>query len=158
MSDPRPWRVIYDRFAPFVALLCLLIAVVAAAGTYVNDRNQTAERQDRVRENSRLLACFDKFATELAGGLPPVRVASEARDKAVTGKDVGVAQVMRALDNLLNKAIEGTAKPADSDRLVKALEDYKAAFKRLREANQNLDDVREANPYPPPPSEFCHPD
>lgn len=148
LPDVPPWRVIYDRLAPGLALLCLVIAVVAAAGTYVNDRNDRERDRAiaranaaRIAENARLLECFDDFATTLAGGLPPVREATIKRDEALSN-------ALRDLENLLVKALADNADPRDGDKLVKSLQQY-------REATQELRQVREDNPYPEPPSTFC---
>lgn len=142
------WRTIYERVAPLLAIMCLLIALLAAVGTYMNSRAD--EKQDdliaeqtaaRGKDNAQLLACFDAFATALAGGLPPVREATAARDQAL-------AEALTALQDLLSKAIHGNTEPGDADPLVEALTAYRAA-------NAALEQVREENPYPEAPSEFC---
>lgn len=46
-----PWRLIYDRIAPFLALVILLIALGAGVGTYINDRAVDRSNADRIADN-----------------------------------------------------------------------------------------------------------
>ncbi len=143
-----PWRAIYDRIAPFLALLILLIAMGAGVATYVNDQNDrerdraiTSVNTQRIADQTRLLACFDKFATALAGGLPPVREASAARD-------VALRRALGSLRDGLSKAVTGTVTPQDVRGIVREFQAYEAA-------SDQLEQVRADNPYPEAPSEFC---
>lgn len=55
MNTPTlpPWRLVYDRIAPGLALLCLVIALAAAVGTYVNDRANARQDREQTAANSR---------------------------------------------------------------------------------------------------------
>lgn len=145
------WRAFYDRFAPALVLFILFVSMVGiwiGVASIQNDARQdaaaAAENKARDHQNSSLLACFDEFADNLAGGLPPVRAASADRDSAL-------AAAIGQLHRLIVKAVGGDeATDADIDDLLNAFEAYK-------KASDKLDDVRANNPYPEPPSEFCSP-
>jgi hypothetical protein len=51
-THTRTWRQIYDLIAPGLALLCLVIALVAAVGTYFNDRAVTSSNTERIQDNT----------------------------------------------------------------------------------------------------------
>lgn len=53
MNTPNlpPWRQIYDKFAPLLALLALLFAIAAGVGTYVNDRANARQDRERIEAN-----------------------------------------------------------------------------------------------------------
>lgn len=157
-----PWRTLYDKIAPFLALLIFLVAIGAGVATYVNDQNDRERDQalDRVQaqaiaDNAALLECFDDFATTLAGGLPPVREASQARDDAAQARDEADSAAANMLKELLVKAVHGDAGPEDVEPVIAAYERLAEAQVALTAASEQLDQVRAANPYPSPPSEFC---
>lgn len=50
MTTPA-WRQIYDKVAPALALLCLLLALGAGVGTYVNDRAIDKANTTRIADN-----------------------------------------------------------------------------------------------------------
>ncbi len=50
MTTPA-WRQIYDKVAPALALLCLLLAIGAGVGTYVNDRAISSANTKRIADN-----------------------------------------------------------------------------------------------------------
>lgn len=128
---------IYARVAPVLAVLALVIAITAIGWTWSTDRATTAE-------NTRLLGCFDDFADDLTGSLPPVRDASARRD-------VALGDVLEGIQNLLSKAVSGGENgPEAAAELLDDLEAY-------RTANEALEQARRDNPYPDPPSEFCGP-
>lgn len=162
LPDAPPWRTIYDKYAPFLALLILVIAITAGVGTYVNDRNDRARDRaleqanaDRLADNTRLLDCFDAFATTLAGGLPKVREASALRDDAAEARDEADSTAANGLKDLLIQAVHGNAGPEDVKPVIVNYRKLQAAQRVLTKASRHLDEVREANPYPKPPSEFC---
>jgi hypothetical protein len=47
-----PWRTVYDRIAPGLALLILVIALGAGIGTYFNDRAIAHSNTSRIAENA----------------------------------------------------------------------------------------------------------
>lgn len=149
MTNHAPaWRSIYERVAPFLALMIFLLALAAGVGTYVNDRNDrerdraiTALNSERIADQERLLSCFDKFATALAGGLPPVRQASAVWNDAVAG-------VVSGLTDALVKTLNKQVVPADVQAVIDAGRSFVAA-------NTALSQARTDNPYPDAPSRFC---
>lgn len=140
MSQSR-WRPIYERVAPILVVMCLLASLFASVGTYWGSRVNSAQDRARTADNTRLLACFDDFASALAGGLPPVR-------KATAATNTALAAAMAELRAGLVKVGAGTFTGADLNRLIDA-------FAAYQEANDHLEQVRAANPYPPAPSTFC---
>lgn len=154
---------IYRRIAPLLIVCALVLAIGAVTGTYVNDRADrrrdhaiTEANSARIQDNADLLACFDKFATALAGGLPPVRDASAARDDARAAWEDASNAVSKAIEAALARAASG--QPVDGSQvpvILGAFHDLDTASAALHKANTNLDQVRAANPYPPPPSTFC---
>lgn len=148
MTPHPPWRVIYDRIAPALALLCLVIAIGAGIGTYVNDRANQRQDRERLEQNEQLLACFDNFADDLAGALPPVREASQRRNETIS-------ETFAALENLLIRALAADGEEVPQDQAIQILSRLAKALEAYRNADQDLQDVQDENPYPEPPSEFC---
>lgn len=141
-------REFYDQVAPW---LMLLIGIVAAIGIWVGasatitnarqDAQSRAETQVRDQQQRALLDCFDDFASQLAGGLPPVREASAVRDDAL-------AKALGSLSSGLVKVQQGGVTP---DELAEIIDD----FAKYQRAADDLTEVRAENPYPPAPSTFC---
>lgn len=141
-------RQFYDQVAPW---LMLLIGVVAAVGIWVGasatitnarqDAQTRAESEVRDQQQKALLDCFDDFASQLAGGLPPVREASASRDDAL-------ASALDALREGLVKAQQGGVGPSDLTAIIDSFANYQRAADDLTRA-------REENPYPEAPSAFC---
>ncbi len=139
---------LYQRVAPLLALLALVVAVGAGMATYLNDRADAQRDRAITKVNSQsidrqeqLLVCFNRFATALAGGLPPVREASANWNAAVAG-------VVSTLTSALVLSQSGQA----GDPEVQAVIDAGNAFV---EANAALTEAREENPYPEAPEQFC---
>lgn len=143
INDRLVESVVYRRLAPPLLVLALIIAIAAAVGTYVNDRAINQANARSLAAQGRLLGCFDRFATALAGGLPPVRVASAQRDAALAAAAV-------ALQAALVKLAAEAVGPTDVRSVIDALG-------RFLEASDTLDQVRSQNPYPEAPSQFCAP-
>lgn len=147
--NPSPTTTaIYTRVAPILMVVSLLIGIGAAVGTYVNDRANVRQDHQRIideaassRAQQGLLECFDKFATQLAGGLPPVRAASAARDDALAAAEV-------ELRDALVDIVSGADVKHELRKLVRALNAFQTA-------SDHLSAVRAANPYPPAPATFC---
>lgn len=144
------WRRRFDQLQPIIIVFLFVLAISAVAATYVNDQNDrerdraiTRANTERLADNARLLGCFDRFATSLAGGLPPVRAATVARDDALQA-------ALSSLRDGLAKAIAKTITPKDVRGIVRKFEAYE-------DAGDNLAGVRADNPYPEAPSEFCGP-
>lgn len=149
----RRWSSAYDRLAPFLVVLCLVASTYASISTYhqqgVNHAQQVQRDKDqaaRTADNTGLIACFDKFATDLSGSLPPVRRATMKRDTALLAALIGD----KGLGGILVRAQQGMKSDPKQD-----LEDLVATFDALKAAASHLEKVRAANPYPPPPSKFC---
>lgn len=137
---PR-WWTYYATVVSAVAIVGLILGVV---GIYANNRQDAqadAEARARDADTKALLKCFDDFASDLSGGLPPVREATAATNDALSG-------ALSSLQVGLVKVGTGTFKPSDLDSII-------AAFDNYQHANDHLIKVREDNPYPPPPSTFC---
>lgn len=148
-------RPVIPRWWPYYAFAVSLVAVVSlilgVVGVYTNGRqdavaaaeNKARDEQNRAlsEANQALLACFDDFASDLSGGLPPVREASaEAQDQ--------LSQALATLQAGLVKVSVGTFKPSDLAAIIREFGEY-------QDANNELVKVRRDNPYPDPPSKFC---
>lgn len=166
--NPR-WRK-FDPVAWFVLSVLAVVAIYGGVGTYYNSRadhkrdvaidavqsQRIADNNVAAAENNALLDCFDGFATDLAGGLPPVREATAERDDARAAWENASSAVSRAIEEALSRAVSGA--PVDGSQvpvILGAFHDLDVASTELHKANQNLRQVRADNPYPPPPSEFC---
>jgi hypothetical protein len=137
---PR-WWIYFSTVAAAIAVIGLILGVL---GIYTNGRQDAtaaAENKARDQYNHTLLDCFDKFATDLAGGLPPVRTATAAANDAL-------AAALVQLKTGLTRVGLGTFTDDDLQRIIRAFDTY-------QHANDELTKVRDANPYPPPPSTFC---
>lgn len=135
------WWPYYAFVVSIVAVTSLVLGVV---GVYTNGRQDAvaaAANKARDQYNRKLLDCFDDFATDLAGGLPPVRTATAAANDALA---VAIVQLKVGL----SKVGVGTFTAADLQRII-------AAFDRYQLASDHLAQVRRNHPYPPAPSEFC---
>lgn len=139
---PTKWRQLYDRTAPALAIICLAASLFASVGVFWNDRVNGQQDRARLADQTALLGCFDTFATDLSGGLPPVREASVQRDDAL-------AAALLALQDGLVKVGTETFTAADLATVIRLFDTY-------RRESENLTRVRAANPYPPPPSKFCN--
>lgn len=149
-TEPRserlpPWLPSWWPYYAFaVSIIALGSLVLGVLGVYTNGRQDAvsaAENKARDSYNRKLLDCFDEFASDLSGGLPPVREATAASGEALS-------QAMGSLQLGLVKVGSGTFQDDDLQRII-------AAFDAYQKANQNLVKVRKENPYPPSPSEFC---
>lgn len=149
-------NIVYRRAAPLLLVLSFVIAIVAAAGTYANDRAISKANTERIADQAHLLRCFDEFATSLAGGLPPVREATVRRDDARVAWEAANSEVARAIEAALAHVASTGADGSQLAAILSAFHDLDAASVRLDRANAHLTQVREDNPYPPPPSEFCN--
>lgn len=141
-------RELYEQVAPVLAIVIMLTAFSALGWSWQNsradarqDRAALAENARRDAERTQLLDCFDRFATDLAGGLPPVREATAQANDAL-------ARALGLLGKGLAKVGAGTFDEADLRGLIAAFDDY-------QRANDHLAQVRADNPYPSPPSTFC---
>lgn len=137
---PRWW------WSYFVAITAIAVIglILGVVGIYENNRQNAldaAENKARDEQNKVLLDCFDDFASQLAGGLPPVREATAETNAAL-------AAALLELQGGLVKVGTDSFAPADLESLI-------AAFGRYQKANANLTQVRKDNPYPDPPSTFC---
>lgn len=155
---------LYQRFAQSVAWIALLSSAVGiwiGVGAVLTNGRQDAQRATEAKirdeEQATLLGCFDRFATALAGSLPPVREASAYRDNATAVRDTAMQQVARELGKVIRAAVEGTLDdPADDLKaLSRALDRLTVAGERLDTAQAALEEARAENPYPAPPSSFC---
>lgn len=138
---PRQWRSFYDRAAPALVIFCLLASLFSSVGVWYNDRVNGAQDRQRTEDNTALLACFDDFASDLAGGLPPVREATAAANQALS-------EALRALQVGLVKVGTGAFEESDLRAIIAEFEEYQTA-------NDELAEVRKEHPYPDAPSTFC---
>lgn len=148
MINRTVWRQRFDRALPIIITAMLVFVGYAVIVTYSETKANARQDHQRIVDQGnaqaaqeKLLDCFDDFATALAGGLPPVRVASAARDNALEAALV-------ALRDTLSEAVKGEVTPDDVAGLVRL-------FTAYEDAAAELDQVRADNPYPEAPSEFC---
>jgi Na+-transporting NADH:ubiquinone oxidoreductase subunit NqrC len=133
----------YDRFAP---ILTLVLGVIGVAGIMVGASAMVANaRQDAQRDadQSRILECFDTYTeSQQTGGLA-VREATETKDTAHTDAWLALGELTDAI--LAGEREEYAVTIAELNRRIEG----------IQLATQNLEDVREANPLPMPPSDIC---
>lgn len=166
-SRPKtPWPAWWFYYATLVSLIAVVSLVLGVVGVYTNGRQdavdaaqaQASAEQNKIRDeqNRALLDCFDRFATDLSGGLPPVRKATANRDIAAGSRDDALQRFSRLLVEFV------TTPPADQDearaQFLDVVRELQSTGEALDLAQQRLQKVREANPYPPPPSSFCSTD
>jgi hypothetical protein len=153
----RAW---YDRWAPIlfvgIAMLALIGIWIGTLATFENGRqNAQAAAEAEVRDDQQreLLACFDDFAEQLSGALPPIREASAARDVAQGARD-------NALQRFVSLIVVGATEPttdedASRKEFLAALEQLRVAGVELEVATASVQTAREEHPFPPAPSTFC---
>lgn len=141
-------REVYDRIAPWLVLAIGITTAIAmwvgVAGIFANNRQDAqaaAEQAARDKDTKALLKCFDDFASDLSGGLPPVRTATAASGDAN-------AASWRSLRDGLVDISRDQFDGADLEHIITQIDAFLTA-------NDHLGDVRKANPYPLPPSTFC---
>lgn len=141
-------REVYDRVAPWLVLAIGLMAAVGiwigVIGVFANNRQDAqaaAEQKTRDDDTKALLKCFDDFASDLSGGLPPVRTATAAANDALS-------EALAQLQQGLVKVGSGKFTDGDLERII-------AEFDEYQQASRELTHVRKDNPYPLPPSTFC---
>lgn len=141
MTFRERFRDTYNHVAPYLTGIIVLIVGVLSVSAYNELRTNHVQDEQRIADQSRVQACLDSFSANLVGSLPPVRDATAARD-------VALGDVMRQLQNTLQKVVVHAAGDRDVEALVGSLQTYTATEKRLEKA-------REDNPYPAPPTKFC---
>lgn len=139
---------VYARVAPVLVIICLLASLFSSTGVFWLNKVRGDDQEQRIQDNAALLDCFDEFATALAGSLPKTREASASRDKALLDALIG----QNGLGGIIADAQAGKKTKDPKKRLA----ELAATFDALRTADENLKKVREENPFPEAPSEFCH--
>lgn len=156
-------RAAYITYMPALVLFLFIASfagiVVGVFGIYQNNR-QDAEaavaNAARDQAQAELLDCFDEFASELAGSLPPVRAASSERDDATGARDDALQLFVDVLiDAVADPKPTPEAEAAQLERFADAVTALDETGTALDEAQTRLERVRAENPYPPPPSTFC---
>ena len=150
----RQWRLVYDRTAPALVIFCLLASLFSSAGGWYNE---ALDEQDRARteDNTKLLACFDKYAELQSASSVAVREASVRKDAATSIRDDALAAEGRAFKVVVQHIIAGDLTPAQEQRLAETLEQRAKAARMLDRAQDALDKARRENPVPLAPSRFC---
>lgn len=145
------FRLWYNRWAPVIMGVCLIIgataAVVGALGLVRTSATQV--------EQARLLACFDRYAAVDSTSSKVIRAASVAKDDATSAFFTSLGIEGRAFKRLTHRILTSDADAADVRQLDRALALRAQAQARLERAQDALDQAREDNPIPDPPSEFC---
>jgi hypothetical protein len=120
-----PWRTIYERYAPFLALVCLLIAIAAAVGTVVNDRAN--QRQDR-----------EQLEANTANAVTSCENANETREAS------------RTLWNFVLDLSASSNKDATPEE-IGYREEFRDWIAKVYEA-RDCQDLSRKYPIPPPPT------
>jgi uncharacterized membrane protein YccC len=141
---PR-WYMYLSSVVGIIAAVGLVLGVI---GVYVNSQ------QDK--ENARLLACLDQYASSSSSSSIAVREASVRKDAATAERDDALNVEGRAFQRLVEHIVAQDATPADVKVLAVALQHRADAAEKLDRAQAELDKVRKDNPVPPPPSKFCN--
>ena len=150
----RQWRLLYDRTAPALVIFCLLASLFSSVGVWYNHRVNGEQDRARTEDNTKLLACFDKYAELQSASSVAVREASVRKDAATSIRDDALAAEGRAFKVVVQHIIAGDLTPAQ-DALDKALEQRAKAARMLDRAQDALDKAWRENPVPLAPSEFC---
>lgn len=151
----RQWRLLYDRTAPVLVIFCLLASLFSSVGVWYNDRVNGEQDRARAEDNTKLLACFDKYAELQSAWSVAVREASVRKDAATSIRDDALAAEGRAFKVAVQHIIAGDLTPAQVQRLAETLEQRAKAARMLDRAQDALDKARRENPVPEPPSTFC---
>ena len=150
----RQWRLLYDRTAPALVIFCLLATLFSSVGIWYNDRADVDDHA-RTEDNTKLLACFDKYAELQSASSVAVREASVRKDAATSIRDDALAAEGRAFKVVVQHIIAGDLTPAQEQRLAETLEQRAKAARMLDRAQDALDKARREHPVPEPPSTFC---
>lgn len=133
-------------------VFCLLGVIVSGFLTWQSvendskqDRVEAARESARDREVKEILACFDAFAEDLAGGLPLVRDASVNRSDALR---MVVTDFRAVLLLVLGEDV-------DEVQARRVFADLVTSLAKYEQADDELKKVQRANPFPDPPSLFC---
>ena len=151
----RQWRLLYDRTAPALVIFCLLASLFSSVGVWYNDRVNGEQDRARTEDNTKLLACFDKYAELQSASSVAVREASVRKDAATSIRDDALAAEGRAFKVVVQHIIAGDLTPAQVQRLAETLEQRAKAARMLDRAQDALDKARREHPAPEPPSTFC---
>lgn len=137
------WRQVYETFAPAAVVFCVACSMFASVGVFWQSRVNANQDARRLQDNTAFIRCFDRFATDLSGSLPPVRKATAARDQALSA-----ALGVDGLAGGFQKLNRGTFTDADLRQLIRLFLAYGVADAALAKA-------RAENPYPVAPSKLC---
>jgi hypothetical protein len=125
-----------------LATVGIMLSAVATITNVRQDAEHAAENKARDQYNAKLLKCFNDFASDLAGGLPPVRKATAERDGAL---DAALEQLQAGFI----KVGKDTFQPSDLQAII-------AKFDTFQRASDDLSRARQENPYPEAPATFCN--
>lgn len=151
---PR-WFLVYAAIISALAVLGLALGVL---GTFANNRQDAVDAADakaRDEQQKILLDCFDDFARKSSESSTAVREASVKKDAATAARDDALDDEGRAFLAVVDHILANEVTPADVKALRDSLQARADAAARLDRAQRELDQVREDNPVPPPPSTFC---
>lgn len=151
---PR-WFLIYVAVITAVAVVSLVVGVVGTFANQRQDAQQAADQAERDKDTKALLECFDKFARQSSLSSSAVREASVEKDAATAARDDALDQEGRAFLVVIDKLLADEVTPQDVQALRDSLQARADAAERLDKAQRTLDEAREANPVPSPPSTFC---
>jgi hypothetical protein len=156
MPTQRQWRIIYDRVAPVLVVICLLASLFASVGTFFLARVNEAQDRQSDADKALLLKCFDRYAELQSASSVAVREASVVKDRRTAERDDALNAEGEAFKDLVEAALTGEGIPPELvQRLSETLHDRADAARQLDRAQAALDKAREDNPIPPAPSEFC---
>lgn len=147
-TPPSPRAGLVYVSAMVTAIAVLYIAAVVGVFT---DRAQN-------KEQDRLLACFDKYASSSSEASKEIRVASASVSEAQSNE----ARKSVVWTNLLVRglSLEGEDGTPEARKIIfqfaTATTELRKAQSALVDAQVQLADVRAENPVPDPPSQFCN--
>lgn len=138
-------RTFYDRYAPLLIVVCLLVAtigvIIGTSATFTSGA---------------LVNCLRRHASATAESSKAVREATVTRDVAAADFSVALNTEGEAFLAFVKKLARGRVDgPEDIGRLRATLAGRAAAARALDAAQAELDQVRRDNPVPDPPAVFC---
>lgn len=145
----------YYRRAPVVVTAVAMLALVGiwlgAAATITNGQQ---ESRANLRDSA-IQKCFDRYASAQSASSSAVRDASIVKDEATRKFNQALNDEGQAFKRLVRKILADRVQPADVQRLYETLAARDRAGRAVERAQAELDKVREENPVPDAPSEFC---
>lgn len=150
----------FDRFYARFAKLLLVFCLLAATGGVIIGTTAQLQSGKAKEASNKVVTCLESWSAENSRVAAATRQASENKDLAVTAfnatlNDEGQA-FLALVQAIINPATTQELYQPLLLKLTRTLAARSDANALVIHSQRKLNRVRDKNPIPPPPAEFCH--